>query len=211
MAHESPPLAPQACSDPQANRKDRDSHHDSLILPGHVACVLHARIVVGILVGVHVHIVVVLSQGIRMSTLRLWSRWPQRRSFFQMSTIRFVCWRRLRLVRFSPSSLPMTLLPLAGLVQLPCEEPFLLLQSSSGPLELPYDLRNQSWLLLTVFQGCPFVALVCPTGRAGVALGPASFFKEHTPVRHARTFIIIVSEGKPQLVISWRAVLSTQF
>ena len=136
MAHESPPLAPQACSDPQANRKDRDSHYDSLILLGHGARVLHARIVVGILVGVHVHIVVVLSQGIRMSTLRLWSKWPRRRSFFQMWTIRFVCWRRLRLVRFSPSSLPMTLLPLACLVQLPCEEPFLLLQSSPGPLEL---------------------------------------------------------------------------
>ena len=143
MAHKTPPLAPQAYSDPQANRKDRDAHYDSLILPGHGARFLHARIVVGILVGVHVHIVVVLSQGIRMSTLRLWSKWPRRRSFFQMSTIRFVCWRRLRLVRFSPSSLPMTLLPVACLVQLPCEEPFLLLQSSSGLLELPCHLNNQ--------------------------------------------------------------------
>ena len=147
MAHESPPLAPQACSDPQANRKDRrkdrDSHYDSLILPGHGACVLLVCIVVGILVGVHVHIVVVLSQGIRMSTLRLWSKWPWRRSFFQMSTIRFVCWRRLRLVHFNPSSLPMTLLPLACLVQLPCEEPFLLLQSSSGPHGAPLPSSRQ--------------------------------------------------------------------
>ena len=150
MAHETPPLAPQAYSDPHANRKDRDSHYDSLILLDHGARVLLARIVVGILVGVHVHIVVALSQGIRMSTLRLWSKWPRRRSSFQMSTICFVCCRRLRLVRFSPSSLPMTLLPLACLVQLPCEEPFLLLQSSSGPLELPWS----SSAILTTNHGC---------------------------------------------------------
>ena len=49
-----------------------------------------------------------------------------------------------------------------------------------------------------------------PTGRAGVALGPASCVEEHTPVRNARTFIIIAFEGKPQLVILWRAVLNSQ-
>ena len=50
-----------------------------------------------------------------------------------------------------------------------------------------------------------------PTGRAGVALGPASFFEKHTLVPHARTFINIVLEGKPQLVIPWRAVLNSRF
>ena len=144
MAHEALPPAPQACSEPQSNRKDPDAHYDSLILISHGACVLHARIVVGILVGVHVHIVVVLSPSISIFTLRLWSKWPWRRSFFLMSTILFVCWRRLQLFLFSPSTLPMTFSPLACLVQLPCEEPFQLLQSSSRPQELAYHPKDQS-------------------------------------------------------------------
>ena len=49
MAHETLPLAPQACSEPQANRKDPDAHYDALILLSHGARVLHARIVVGFL------------------------------------------------------------------------------------------------------------------------------------------------------------------
>ena len=105
------------------------------ILP---ARVLRARIVVSILVGVHVHVVVALSQGISMCTLRLWSKLPRRRSVFKISTILFVCWRRHRHVLFSPSNLPMTLLHLACLVQLPCEELFQLLQSSLGPQELSH-------------------------------------------------------------------------
>ena len=144
MAHETLPPAPQACSKPQANRKDPDAHYDSLTLLSHGARVLHARIVVGILVGVHVHIVVVLSQGISIFTLRLWSKWPWRRSFFLMSRILFVCLRRLQLFLFSPCNLPMTFLPLACLVQLPCEEPFQLLQSSLRPQELAYHPNDQS-------------------------------------------------------------------
>ena len=58
-----PAAGQMACSEPQANRKDPDAHYDSLILFSHGARVLHARIVVGILVGVHVRIVVVLSQA----------------------------------------------------------------------------------------------------------------------------------------------------
>ena len=93
-----------------------DAHHDSPILLSNDARVLHARIVVGNPVGVHVHILVVLSQGICIFTLRFSSKLPGRRSFFQMSSVLFVCWRRLRLVLFSPSDLPLTLLPLACLV-----------------------------------------------------------------------------------------------
>ena len=55
-----------------------------------------------------------------------------------------VCWRRLRLVPCSTSSVPMTLLPLACLVHLPCEEPFQLFQSSSRPQEFPYHPNDQS-------------------------------------------------------------------
>ena len=91
MAHETLPLAPQASS------QGSDAHHDSLLLVGNEARVLHARIVVGILVEVNVHIVVVLSQGISIFTFRFSSKWIRRRSFFQMSTVLFVCWRRFGL------------------------------------------------------------------------------------------------------------------
>ena len=118
---------------------------------------------------------------------------PARRNCPQMSTILFVCWRRLQTFFLQPirPSRDLVTLDLSGPAALR-KKPFQLLQISLGP---------QNTLLL--FRPTIMTAFCCiprlthslppsvPTGRAGVAL---------RPVRHARTFIITVQ--KTSLILS---------